>query len=83
MTHVLDKVMHKVEDELEDICNKKELTVIDVKLMYQMIDIVKDITTIKAMEKSEPVEWSKDYSKGYGEEYSNMMNTHHTDTSSR
>jgi hypothetical protein len=59
--HVLDMTCDKMEDEIEQIIKKPQLTTEDVKLVYQMIDVIKDITTIEAMKKAETEGWSGDY----------------------
>lgn len=40
-------------EELKDICRKDEMTEMDLKNIYKMIDIVKDVTTIDAMIKND------------------------------
>ena len=51
------KVIYDVRDrmleELKDICRKDEMTEMDLKNIYKMIDIVKDVTTIDAMIKND------------------------------
>jgi len=46
---VLDTINERMEGELEDICKKPELNYMDLKIVYKIVDIIKDITTIKAM----------------------------------
>lgn len=67
--HVLDMTCEKMEDEIEQIIKKPQLTTEDVKLVYQMIDVIKDITTIEAMKKAESEGWSGDYSRDYDDGY--------------
>lgn len=67
--HVLDMTCEKMEDEIEQIIKKPQLTTEDVKLVYQMIDVIKDITTIEAMKKAESEGWSGDYSRDYNDGY--------------
>lgn len=56
-------------DELEEIAKKKELTTNSLDVLYKGIDILKDISTIEAMEQeygSSQEGYSKDgYSQGY------------------
>lgn len=47
-----------IEDEVKKITKKGELDVASVELAYKMVDILKDIATIEAME-------SSDYTEGY------------------
>lgn len=54
---VLHTIKYRVEDELEEIAEKKEWSCCDVDLLGQLIDICKDITTIEAMKKSEKTTW--------------------------
>ena len=67
--HVLEMTCDKMEDEIEQIIKKPQLTTEDVKLVYQMIDVIKDITTIEAMKKAEAEGWSGDYSRDYDDGY--------------
>ena len=67
--HVLEMTCDKMEDEIEQIIKKPQLTTEDVKLVYQMIDVIKDITTIEAMKKAETEGWSGDYSRDYDDGY--------------
>lgn len=73
---VLYDVCDKAKDELRQICNKPELTQMDVENMYKLIDIVKDVTTIEAMKNAEDQGWSREYSREYSrtgdENYSNV-----------
>ena len=54
---VLHTIKYRVEDELEELAEKKEWSHYDVELLGQLIDICKDITTIEAMRKSEKTTW--------------------------
>ena len=62
----MEDVLHNVHDrmlsELKDICYKDEMTYWDLKNMGRMIDIIKDITTIDAMNKADK---SYDFEKEY------------------
>lgn len=75
MSKVMNKLCDKMEDELDQICKKDQLTQVDVELIYKMIDIVKDISIIEAMKAEEENGWSRDYSReysrGWEEDYSN------------
>lgn len=68
---VLDKVKERMEEELEDICRKEEMTYWDLKNVYRMIDIIKDITTIHAMHKADG---SYDFDKEYIPNKSRLTN---------
>ena len=72
---VMDKLCDKMEDEIDQICKKDQLTQVDVDLIYKMIDIVKDVSIVKAMKSEEENGWSRDYareySRGWEEDYSN------------
>lgn len=60
---VYDQIKDMLCDELEGIAKKKELTTNSLDVLYKGIDILKDITTIEAMEQ----EYGHDegYSGGY------------------
>ena len=79
---VLYDIKDKMEDELKKICRKEEMTQTDLDNVYKMIDIVKDVTTIEAMNESD---YSKDYSRrssrddGYGRSSRHDMIDHLTD----
>lgn len=66
---VFDEIRDMLCDELEEIAKKKELTSSSLEIIGDAVDIVKDISTIKAMEQEYPtVGYSRDgYSNGsYG-----------------
>ena len=50
---VLEDVCDMLEDELKQIAKKSDLTSQDLDNAYKMVDIVKDIETIKAMKHAE------------------------------
>ena len=65
---VYDQIREMLCDELEEIAKKKELTTNSLDVIYKGIDIIKDISTIHAMEQEYPSEgYSNDsgYSQGY------------------
>ena len=65
---VYDQIKDMLCDELEEIAKKKELTTNSLDVLYKGVDILKDISTIKAMEQEYPEEgYSRDsgYSQGY------------------
>ncbi len=72
---ILYKLCDKMEDELELLYKKQELTTVDLDNMYKMIDIVKDIKTVEAMKSAEEQGWSREYareySRGYEDDYAN------------
>ena len=47
---VYDQIKDMLCDELEGIAKKKELTTNSLEVLYKGIDIIKDISTIEAME---------------------------------
>ena len=64
---VYEQIKDMLCDELEEIAKKKELTTNSLDVLYKGVDILKDISTIKAMEQEYPEEgYSRDgYSQGY------------------
>lgn len=68
---VYDQIKDMLCDELEEIAKKKELTSSSLEVLYKGVDILKDISTIKAMEQEYPSEgYSQDgYSNGYYPRY--------------
>lgn len=66
---VLHTIKYKVEDELEELAEKKEWSITDVEILGKLIDVCKDITTIDAMKKSEKATWVDENGfEHYGEE---------------
>ncbi len=59
---ILYEIKEKMEEELKDLCKKDTLTNADIELIYKMIDVVKDISTVEAMKNAEEQGWSRDYS---------------------
>lgn len=59
---VLDTLKERMEEEIQEICRKEEMTYWDLKNVYRMVDIIKDITTIDAMHKADK---SYDFEKEY------------------
>lgn len=55
----------KMEEELKQLCKKDPMSVEDVELIYKIIDILKDVTTIEAMKKAEMEDMSMEYSNAY------------------
>lgn len=45
-------VEDRVEDELKQICKKPEWSPSDIEIIYKMIDILKDTSTIEAMKEA-------------------------------
>lgn len=83
---VLYKLCDKMEDELDQLYKKPELTPTDLDNIYKMVDIVKDIKTVEAMKSAEEHGWSREYareySRGYEDDYANtraMYNTSRDD----
>lgn len=72
---VLYKLCDKMEDELDQLYKKPELTPTDFDNIYKMVDIVKDIKTVEAMKSAEEQGWSREYareySRGYEDDYAN------------
>ena len=46
---IYDQIKDMLCDELEEIAKKKELTTNSLDVLYKGVDILKDISTIKAM----------------------------------
>ena len=64
---VLFDIQDRMEDELVSICQKSEMTSTDLDNTYKIVDIIKDITTIDAMHKSEKSKsWDNDYTYDRG-----------------
>lgn len=68
---ILYDVCDRAEEELKQICKKPELTQMDVNNMGELVDIIKDITTVEAMKNAEDRDWNREYSRGYEADYSN------------
>lgn len=64
---VLEDMCDLLEDELKQIAKKDDLTSQELDNAYKMVDIVKDIETIKAMKHAE--EESRRYSNRYDDSY--------------
>lgn len=59
-----DQIKDMLCDELEEIAKKKELTTNSLDVIYKSVDVLKDISTINAMEQE--YGYSNDgYSQGY------------------
>lgn len=54
---VLHTIKYRVEEELKEITDNKYWSTEDVKNLGELIDVVKDITTIEAMKHSEKTTW--------------------------
>lgn len=64
---VLYDIQDMLEDELKKISKKEDITTMDLDNIYKMVDIVKDVATVKAMQEGG---YSQDYSRGsYGGSY--------------
>lgn len=70
---VLYEIKEMLEDELKKTCRQESITPSDLEEMDKMVDIIKDISTIEAMEKAEMDGYSRGYSyadasmRGYAE----------------
>lgn len=75
---VLDEIKDMLEDELKRISKKEDITAMDLENIYKMVDIVKDVSTIDAMEKAkqEGYSYANDYSRGYSEDYGNAYDSY-------
>lgn len=84
---VLDDMCDILEGELKQIAKKDDLTSQDLDNAYKMVDIVKDIETIKAMKHAEEesrgysnryyndsYDYSQEYSRDYSRDYSGRDN---------
>ena len=54
---VLHTIKERVEEELEELAEKKCWSTCEVEVLGELIDVIKDITTIEAMKHSEKVTW--------------------------
>lgn len=72
------KVYYDIEDMLEDelkrLGKKEDISPSDLENMYKIVDILKDITTIEAMRKSEEEGYSRDSSYNSYDSYDNYSN---------
>lgn len=66
-----DKIKDMLCNELDEIAKKNELTSNNLEIIYKAADILKDLTSVEAMEQEYPSGYSKDggYSNGYYERY--------------
>lgn len=60
-----DKIKDMLCNELDEIAKKKELTSSSLDIIYKSADIIKDLTTIEAMEQEYGYSEDGDYSQGY------------------
>lgn len=63
---VLYDIREMIEDEMKKICKQDSLTGTDLEELYKMVDIVKDISTVEAMEQAD---FGDGYSGAYGYSY--------------
>ena len=73
---VFNQIKDMLCDELEEIAKKKELTTSSLEVIDKAVDIIKDLSTIAAMEQEYPSEgYSRDggYSQGFGRGYWDRM----------
>ena len=75
---VYDQIKDMLCDELEEIAKKKEITTNSLEVLYKGVDILKDISTIKAMEQEYPEDGysgNRGYSRegGYSQGYFGRM----------
>lgn len=79
---VLYEIQDILEDELKKICKKEEISSTDLDNIYKMVDIVKDVTTVGAMQKAEQEGYSRDYardsSRGYSDDYANAYGSYNS-----
>lgn len=73
MMKVLYEIKEILEDELKKTCRQESISPSDLDEMDKMVDIIKDISTIEAMDKAELDGYSRGYSyadasmRGYAE----------------
>lgn len=76
---VLDDMCDVLEDELKQIAKKDDMTPQDLDTAYKAVDIIKDITTIKAMKEAEGNSYDnysrRPYDYGSYDDYSNGYNS--------
>lgn len=70
---VYEQIKDMLCDELEGIAKKKELTTNSLEVLYKGIDIIKDISTIEAMEQEYGNSHDSGYSGGYSGGYYGRM----------
>lgn len=70
---VYEQIKDMLCDELEGIAKKKELTTNSLEVLYKGIDIIKDISTIEAMEQEYGNSHDGGYSGGYSGGYYGRM----------
>ena len=66
-----DKIKDMLCNELDEIAKKNELTSNNLEVIYKAADILKDLTSVEAMEQEYTEGYSKDsgYSNGYYERF--------------
>lgn len=72
---VYDRIKDMLCDELEEIAKKNELTTNSLEVIYKSVDVLKDITTIHAMEQEYGSSDEDGYSRegGYSQGYYGRM----------
>ncbi|MBP5598240.1 MAG: hypothetical protein J6Y02_22930 [Pseudobutyrivibrio sp.] len=72
---VLLNTKDRMEEELDHLNRKEQLTKEDVCIMGELVDMLKDIETVEAMKEASAQGYSRDYgmdySRGYDDDYSN------------
>lgn len=72
----MDELRELLEDEIKKIARKGDISPTELDAVYKAVDVIKDITTIKAMDEAEK-EKSEYSRRGYsGVDYSNEMPMH-------
>lgn len=70
---VLLNTKDRMEEELDHLNRKEQLTKDDVCIMGELVDMLKDIETVEAMKQAAAQGYSRDYvndySRGYDEDY--------------
>lgn len=77
---VLYDIQDLLEDELKKISKKEAISASDLENAYKIVDIIKDISTIKAMEAAE-VSVTGDYSMDYDRSYNSYANNSYANNS--
>lgn len=65
MNKCLYDIQEILEDELKKMCKQEALSSSDLEDAYRMVDIIKDISTIEAMENNSYGGYSGEYSEDY------------------
>lgn len=85
MTKVYEDVKELLQDQLKKLAKKSDINATELHNIYEAVDVLKDISTIEAMEKADKEygEYSNNYSNDYSNEYSQRQGVKGTGRYSR